>query len=134
MERTQGNFLPLKIFLIPEKSVLPGQNCSKSRTLVIFCQKMAIYHHYPCFIAFLCGNELVKNPKMAILAKFLSPMTLQNHGLGDKSPHLATLLFSLKPVLPEIIFPKSPIQTFFGAIGDFCKNLKIAEKSPLFRR
>ena len=58
---------------------------------MIFCQKMAIYHQHPCFTAFLCGNELAKNPKMAILAKFLSPMTLQNHGLGDKSPRLATL-------------------------------------------
>ena len=72
-------------------AVLPTQFCSKSRTLAIFCQKTAIYRHYPSFIAFLCGNELAKYRQMAKIGDFCTFPPLKNRGFGDLSPQLATL-------------------------------------------
>ena len=50
--------------------VLPEVFPQKSPVLAIFCQKTAIYRHYPSFIAFLCGNEWVKYRQMAKIGDF----------------------------------------------------------------
>ena len=55
---------------------------------------MAIYRHHPCFIAFLCGNVLVKNRQIAKIGDFNYFLGLQNRGIGDKSRSLVTLFSS----------------------------------------
>ena len=71
--------------------MLPELFYQKSPVLAIFLQKDAFCRHHPCFIAFLCGNVLVKNRQMAKIGDFDYFLGLQNRGIGDKSRSLATL-------------------------------------------